>query len=358
MPSWEEIWKTIVNFFTSNAWAILGFFVALVVGLILIKVLLWVMRRIMKARKVDPMAIRFIAAIVRFSLLVLLILILMSIVGIPISGLITAFSAAVLAVGMALKDFLSHLACGIILIASSKYHKGDYVIVGNVEGAVEDINFLFTTLHTFDNTQVTLPNSTMVNSAVTNLGSYEIRRVAITFSVAYESDTKVVCDTLVKVCLSSGLVLKDPAPACHLKTLGESSLDFWLTCYCDTPDYWDVFYYVMDHGFDELKKAGVSFPFKQVEVTQKVPPETMPVAYEELPQRVEKVRVQKQKKYTIDELEEMDLVQLAQAMNANKPPKKKKKPKGKKGATEEPAIEAEAKPEESEPETPAKPEEK
>lgn len=344
MPSsWEEFWKLVTTFFTDNAWAILGFFVALVGGIIVIKLVLMASRRIMKARQVDPMAIRFISAVVRYALLLILVLILLAIMGVSIGGLVTAFSAAVLAVGMALKDFVSHLASGIILIGSKKYHKGDYIIVNGVEGSVEDINFLFTTLHTPNNTQVTLPNTTMVNSEVTNLGSYDTRRVAITFTVAYESDTKLVIETLLKVANSCGLVLKDPAPACHLKTLSESSIDFFLTCFCDKEDYWETYFYIMDHGFDECKRAGIGFPFKQVEVTQKTPPETMPIAYESLPPRVEKVRPKKRRKVTVEDWEDMGIVEMARTVAQTGKPKKKpakpKKPKGK-----EPAAETEEKP--------------
>ena len=312
--TWEEFWGTIVDFFKNNVWTIFWFVLILIVGIIVIKLLLMVIKRIMRRRKVDPMAINFISAIIRFVLLLVLVLVLLSILGIPINGITTAFSAVVLSVGVALKDFLSNLASGIILITSAKYKTGDFVQVAGVEGSIVDINFLFTTLKTYDSTQVTLPNSTMVNSAVTNLGAYPIRRVAITFTVAYESDTDVVKETLLRVMNSDGRVYQDPPAMCRLKELGESSINFFCTCYCDNEDYWDVFYYIMEHGFNELKRSGIAFPFKQIELTNKVPV-PMPLPSKELPARVEKKReVDTFRGFTIDEIEDMGFKEFSDHM--------------------------------------------
>ena len=312
--SWEEFWGTIVDFFKNNIWTIFWFVLVLIVGIIVIRLLLMVIRRIMRRHKLDLMAINFISAIIRFVLILILVLVLLSILGIPINGITTAFSAVVLSIGVALKDFLSNLASGIILITSAKYKAGDFVQVSGVEGSIVDINFLFTTLKTYDSTQVTLPNSTMVNSAVTNLGAYPLRRVAITFTVAYESDTDVVKETLLRVMNSDGRVYQDPPAMCRLKELGESSINFFCTCYCDNEDYWDVFYYIMEHGFNELKRSGIVFPFKQIELTNKVPV-PMPIPSKELPARVEKKReVDTFRGLTLDEIEDMGFKEFSDHM--------------------------------------------
>lgn len=317
--SWQEFWNQIVNYFQANIWNIVGFVLTLVLGLVLIKVIMMILKAVMKKRKVDHIAANFIAALVRFFLLVLYVLILLSMIGVPVTGLTTTVSAAVLAIGVALKEFLSNVAGGLILVGSNKYKMGDYLQVAGVEGSIVDINFLFTTLQTPDNTNVTLPNSTMVNSSVTNLWANPKRRVAIDFSVAYESDTELVKKTLLDVMLSCGLVYKDPAPLCRLKKLNTSSIDYFLTCYCDSQDYWDVYYYIMEYAFDECKRVGINFPFPQVELTQKekLP---MPVAHEKLPERVEKKRTESEDlpELTMDEWENMTLKEMSERRKLEK----------------------------------------
>ena len=322
--NWQEIWDKVVEFFQNNVWNIVGFFATLLVGIILIRVILFVLKRIMRRRKIDEMAVRFIAAAVRLTLAVVLVLLLLAIMGVPITGLTTAFSAAVLAIGMALKEFLANVAAGIILVGSTKYKTGDFVQVNGNEGNIEDINFLFTTIKTPNNTQVTVPNSMMVNSATTNLTAYAIRRVAIDFSIAYESDTELAKKTLLNVMLSCGLVYKDPAPLCRLKTLGDSSITYFLTCYCDSGDYWDVYFYIMDHAFDECKRVGIQFPFPQIELTQKVSV-PMESEYGGLPERVEKKRKKEVQKLTMDQLEDMTLREMSEYMKKSNQKRKDEK---------------------------------
>ena len=331
---WNAIWEKIKNFFIDNAWNILWFFVVLVVGLIVIKIIMMTIKFIFKKKGFDQVAGKFILAIIRFCLLLILITILLAMMGVSVTGITTAFSAAVLAIGMALKDFLSSLASGLVLVGSKKYKTGDYIIVNGVEGMVEDINFLFTTLKTPNSTQITMPNTMMVNHAVTNLGAYPIRRVCFTFSVAYESDTALVKKVVMDVFHSCGLILKDPAPSCRLKEYSASSIDFFALCFCDKEDYWDTYYYVMGHVFDEFKRNGISIPFQQVEVRERKDEVVYPVEYDDLPDRVEKVRVKKKKSMTLEDMEDLTFTDIAASIKDAAANSKKKKAKKKAKAKE------------------------
>lgn len=353
---WQETWNKIVTFFENNVWNIILFFSTLVIGIIAIKILMMILKRIFRRHGFDQVASRFVAAIIRFFLWLVLILILLSEMGVPLSGITTSLSAVVLAIGMALKEFLSNVASGIILVGSRKYKTGDYIIAGGVEGSIADINFLFTTLKTPNSTQITLPNSTMVNTAVTNLGAYPSRRVAITFSVAYESDTKLVAKVVTDVMKSYGKIYLDPAPACRLKVYNASSLDYFATCFCDNADYWDCYYYVMEHVFEEFKRNGISVPFQQIEMRERKDEVVYPIAYEKLPPRIEKTRVYQKKKLTIDDWEDLGLRDVVagegsaiakfkkgtQAKKERAKAKKKKAPAKKKPAPKEAATPQEA----------------
>ena len=176
------------------------------------------------------------------------------------------------------------------------FKKGDYIIVEDREGSIVDINFLFVTLMTTDNKRITIPNSIIVNNAVVNSGANAQRRVDFTFSVAYESDVELVKKIVTDCMLSNGKVYdtQDKKPFCRLKTLGASSLDFFANCWCDTEDYWDVYYYVMETVYNEFKKHNISVPYNQLEVRQRTDTVDMPFVDGPLPQRVEKVRPQPQ----------------------------------------------------------------
>ena len=287
---WNAIWETIKNYFTDNVWNIVAFFAALLIGIIVIKLLVLVIRRVMIRAKVEEVARNFILTIIKFLLWLVLILILLSIIGVQITGIITALSAAILAVGMALQSNISNIANGIVIVVYKMFKKGDRITVGDKEGTVVEINFLFTTIHTADNRKITIPNSTIVNSAVVNAGANPRRRVDFTFPVAYDSDVDLVKKIVLEVMASDGRIYLDPAPFCKLKTFGSSSIDFFANCWCDSEDYWDVYYYVMENVFNEFKRQGVSIPFAQMEVRTLTEKKEMPYREDGLPKRVEKER--------------------------------------------------------------------
>ena len=287
---WAEIWQTIKNFFADNVWNIVAFFATLVIGMILIKILLTVFRKIFARTKIEEVAQGFLLAILKFVFWLILVLVLLSVVGVQITGVITALSAAILAVGMALQSNIANLASGIVIVVTKMFKKGDYIFVGDKEGSIVEIHFLFTTINTKDNKKVTIPNSMIVNNAVVNAGANPRRRVDFTFPVAYESDVETVKKVVTDVMASCGKVYLDPAPFCKLKEFGSSSLDFFANCWCDAPDYWDVYYYVVEHVFNEFKRHNISIPFQQIEMRERTDPGTMPYNAAPLPERVEKER--------------------------------------------------------------------
>ena len=290
---WAGIWNDIVTYFQNNVWNIVFFFVILILGIIIIKIIMTVLRKVLGKTRMERIAQQFVCTAVKFCLWLILILILLSQIGIQISGILTAISALILAVGMALESNMANLANGIVIVSNHMFKKGDYIIVDGVEGNITDINFLFTTLLTSDNKKITLPNSTIVNSSVTNLGANAKRRVDFTFSVAYESDVELVKKIVTDVMKSDGRVYLDPAPFCRLKTMNASSLDFAANCWCDNEDYWDVYYYVMEWVYNEFKRNKISVPYNQLEVRERKDNVNAPVIGKKLPERVEKVRVEK-----------------------------------------------------------------
>ncbi len=306
---WNAFWNSIKNFFTDNVWNIVLFFAVLILGVVVIKIAINVIKRIFAKSKVEKIAQQFIVTVLKVLLYLVLVLALLSIIGVQITGIVTALSALLLAVGMALESNIANLANGIVIVATKMFKKGDYISVNGVEGSIADINFLFTTLDTTDNKKVTIPNSTIVNSSVLNAGANPRRRVEITFSVAYETDVETVKKLVTDVMKSNGKVLLDPEPFCRLKVLNASSLDFFCHCWCDTEDYWDVYYYVVENVYNEFKRNGISVPYSQLEVRNRTDDVVMPYNVEPLPERVEKERVD-DKKFDLENASLSDVLRV------------------------------------------------
>lgn len=289
----NAIWNSIKNFFTNNIWGIVTFFAVLIIGIILVKILINMSRRILSKTKMEKITQQFLITTLKLILYLVFVLVLLSTIGIEISGIITALSAAVLAIGMALQTIISNVANGIVIVATHMFKKGDFITVGSESGSIVDINFLFTTIKTTDNKRVTIPNSSIVNNNVVNAGAHPKRRVDFTFSVAYETDVETVKKIVIDVMTSNGKVDLDPAPFCRLKVLNASSIDFFANCWCDSEDYWDVYYFVIENVYNEFKKNKISIPYNQLEVRNRVDEVIMPFNSEKLPERIEKERKNK-----------------------------------------------------------------
>ena len=289
---WNQIWGSIKNFFTNNIWSIVTFVAVLVIGIVFIKILINITKRLLAKTKTEKITQNFLVAILKFALYLVLILSLLSIIGINISGVVTALSACVLAIGVALQNIIANLANGIVIVANHMFKKGDFISVNGYDGSVVEIHFLFTTIMTTDNKKITIPNSTITNSAVINAGANATRRVDFTFSVAYETDVELVKKIVTDVMHSNGKVYEDADHQlfCRLKTLGSSSIDFFANCWVDKEDYWDVYYYVIENVYNEFKRNNISIPYSQLEVRNREDNVVMPVIKESLPERVEKVR--------------------------------------------------------------------
>ena len=321
----KEMWNDIVNFFNNNIWDIILFFAVLIIGTITVKIILNISRRMLKKTKMEGITQGFIMAFIKIVLYLVLILALLSIIGIQVGGIVTALSAAILAIGVALQNIIANVANGIVIVSTHMFKKGDWISVGSASGSVTNINFLFTTLTTADNRRITLPNSMLIENEVTNNGSYNTRRVEFTFSVAYETDVELVKKVVVDVMKSNGNVRLDKEPFCRLKNLGASSLDFFANCWCDNADYWDVYYYVVENVYNEFKRNDISVPFNQLEVRERKDNVKMPVIGKSLPERVEKVREEN----TEIDLETASLSEILHAGKRNKKAKAKTEKKAK-----------------------------
>lgn len=292
---WENIKVFFKDFVTENYKIYLEALLVLIVGIIIVKLLTKAIKAILNKSTMDKITQSFLVSILRVGLNLLLVLIIAQTLGIPMTGIIALLSAAGLAISLSLQDSLSNLANGIVIISTKPFKEDDFVSINGVEGRVQEIRILNTTLVTVDNRIVVLPNSQIVKNSLINYSTQPQRRVQFDFSVAYESDTEKVKSIILSVMKSNGKVRLDPAPFVALKTLNSSSIDFFAYCWCDTEDYWDVYYYVVDQTFNEFKRNNICIPFNQMEVRLRQDEVSMPYIEMELPKRKEKVRVKKSK---------------------------------------------------------------
>ena len=262
----KEFFNSIGNWFENNWQTVVTVVAIAVLGFILAKIILAVVKRQLAKTKLDKALQGFVLSILKFVLYLILIFTIIGSLGISLTGLTVVATALSLAISLALEDSLKNLVNGFLVISTGLLKQGDWVKVAGVEGSVVDVKMLFTVLKTGDNKKITIPNSKVLASEVVNYNTLKFRRVDLEFSIAYNSNVDLAKQIINDVIASCESIYDDPKPTVVLSNLGESSLTIMTRVWCDSNDYWDTKWFLIDNVFNELKRNDISVPFNQLEV--------------------------------------------------------------------------------------------
>ena len=144
---------------------------------------------------------------------------------------VAALGLTGLALGFALKDILSNLVSGVLMLALRPFKIGDQIVVGETEGAVERIRLRATHIRTYDGRLVLVPNAELFTSRVTNNTASPQRRTTIDVPVGYGTEPSLALRVAREAADSAPGVIANPEPLARLQLLGESdmiiSVQFW-----------------------------------------------------------------------------------------------------------------------------------
>ncbi len=128
----------------------------------------------------------FLDSLLKFSLRVILVIMVLGHMGLNVTSLFAALGASLVAIGISLKDSLSNIVSGIILVINKPIHIGDYIEFENTKGTVINIEMMFTTLQAEgENKTVIIPNSRLIANNISRKSEYNIDLI----EAAYESDS-------------------------------------------------------------------------------------------------------------------------------------------------------------------------
>ena len=185
--------------------------------------------------------------------------------GIKLESLIIVAGALSVGIGFGLQNIVNNFVSGLILILERPIKVGDWVVIGQNEGFVQEINFRATELQTFTRASVIIPNSEMLSNAVTNLTYHDkIARVEIPLQVAYGSDPDRVIEILEQAAESHDDVLVYPKAFVLLLDFAADGLNFELRCYVrDGTEKLSVSSTIRLDILRRLNEEGIEIPFPQ-----------------------------------------------------------------------------------------------
>ncbi len=186
--------------------------------------------------------------------------------GLNLAPILTGFGIAGVIIGFALQDTLSNFAAGMMLLIYRPFDVGDFVYAGGVDGKVSHMSLVNTTIRTFDNQIIIVPNSKIWGDVIKNVTHERIRRVDMVFGIGYADDLLKAESVLSDIITSHPSVLRTPEPMIKVHTLNTSSVDFIVRPWVKTDDYWDVYWDVTKEVKLRFDREGISIPFPQQDV--------------------------------------------------------------------------------------------
>jgi len=146
------------------------------------------------------------------------------------------------------------------------YDTGDTIDAGGVVGYVDKMSLVSTTILTFDNQTIIVPNNEIWGGVIKNVTAQKIRRVDMVFGISYSDEIPKAEKIFWDILEANDKVLNDPEPMVHLDNLGASSVDFIVRPWVKVEDYWDVYWDVTRTVKLRFDSEGVSIPFPQQDV--------------------------------------------------------------------------------------------
>ena len=232
---------------------------------------------------VDVGARYAIIAVMRYFIAALALIFGLGALGVETGSLGWFFGAAGIGLGLGLQDIIGNFFGGIIMLLQRPIRVGDIVTVGDASGTVEDIRMRGTTLRSFDNTTILIPNRQLLGSRIQNLTySMAHTRVRVDVGVSYDADPELVRRLLVETARAHPKILAEPEPSVIFQGYGASSLDFTLFCYTrELRGRVGIASEIRYALFQRFQHEGIEIPFPQQVIHVKggsAPPDMAPPA--------------------------------------------------------------------------------
>lgn len=265
----DSLLKEIQNLFSPKHFMDLIFCTIFIVAAIIVtKIAIALLRRAAKRRDMDPSLLKFFVRIIWIACIVIIVMRVLSLLNLSGAGLIAAFSAAAAALALALKDNLTDITGGIVILFTKPFVTGDFIEFSDYKGFVEKIDLMHTYIRTYDDTNVIVPNSVINTTEVNNYTTNPEVRVQIFVPIGYDEDFEKAKNVLYDVCRGVEHVIDNDKfkPVVRLERFSESSVDMVVRVWTPFEFYWPVYYGLMEGIKKEFEHKSIVIPYNQLDV--------------------------------------------------------------------------------------------
>ncbi len=229
----------------------------------------WVRRisiKVLRKAQIDETIARFLSSILRWVVLLAGGIAILGIFGIETTSFAAVLASLGFAVGMALSGSLGNVASGVMILIFRPYKVADVINVSGVTGKVNEVGLFATTLDTFDNRRIIIPNNSIFTSTIENITFHDKRRIDVAVGTDYAADIDKTREILMAVAQSVPGRLTDENPAVILSELAGSSIDWSVRVWAPTSEFGTVKQQLTRDIKVALDNASIGIPYPQMDV--------------------------------------------------------------------------------------------
>jgi len=196
----------------------------------------------------------------------------LSVAGVQFTNIALIAGALSVGIGFGLQNIFNNFVSGLILLFERPVKTDDWIVVGQTEGLVKRIRIRSTEIKTFDNADVIVPNSELIQAQVTNWMLRDpFGRVIVQVRVAYGTDPEEVRDLLERIGRDHPRVITDavlaPPPEALFRRFGDYGMEFELRVFIRDIDYFLVvqsdLYFAIER---EFRAQGIVIPYPRQDI--------------------------------------------------------------------------------------------
>lgn len=236
------------------------------VGMKLIKWCRKILRKSMEKANAEIGVIQFVDSAVKYGLYALLIVIIANRFGIETTSFAALLASAGVAIGMGLQGSLANIAGGVLIMILKPFAVGDYIISGNYEGTISEIQIYYSKMQTVDNQVVIIPNGELSDHSLINVTKENERRLDMDISISYDADLRKAKSILQGIVDADPDVIHEKDKLIVVSELGQSAVVIGVKIWVATDKYWDAKWRMLETIKLQLDENGIEIPYNKLDV--------------------------------------------------------------------------------------------
>ena len=240
--------------------------IVLVIGLILIRILRRGVHRMLHVKQIDPSISSFLGSVIQVTLWLLLAMSVLGMIGVEVTSFLAMFTAATVAIGLALKETLQNFAAGVIILVKRPFSVGDFIECAGKSGTVQEIRFFDTLVTTGENITVIIPNNSLATTTVTNYARQDTRRMQVVVGIGYEDDIDTARSLILAIIQADSRFHSDPEPSVVVSELADSSVNLQVRAWTDRGDFTSAKWAFNEEVKKTFDREGINIPYPQMSI--------------------------------------------------------------------------------------------